>query len=443
MLIRIYTLASYLVFFIAQPFSWIIPSLREFLVARESSLLRWQEGLSRVPKQDRIWFHVSSVGELEQVRPVLERLQNLGFTNILLSYFSPSVERVVRDFSFVAFADFLPLDFPKRMRAMMHLMKPRILVLNRYDLWPNHLAAAKEFGVPVVLINASTPPFSFLGRLGLFFRRFLFQGISYWTYVDSEAATEWEPYIRYDAKGLVAGNPRVDRAIRRVDEARQDPKLREKMKLWNHSKAQTVVAGSTWWEDEAVLLDAWEQIKSPERRLVIVPHEPTPEHLEKLTVELRRRGHTHIRYSRLLQKDDSEILVVDGRGFLAEIYGEGSVAYVGGGFTREIHSIIEPMAHESPVAFGPRCHRSPEAEALLALGSACRLKSVEQGAGDLAQWLLSMLSDTENSRRARESLRVFLKIHRGAGERVGDFLAECLRNSAMLKAGGESWEMKL
>jgi 3-deoxy-D-manno-octulosonic-acid transferase len=424
----------YLFVAVTAPF---IPALRDFLTARNGAVGRWRAAMAQISQADRVWFHVASVGELEQVRPVIERMAERGIRNVVLSYFSPSVARAVKDFSFVAYADFLPLDFSKDMRALMAIVKPRVLVLNRYDLWPNHLAAAREAGVPVVLVNASTPPFGFLGTIGLWLRFSLFQSVSFWTYVDSEAADAWEPYIRTNVKGLVAGNPRVDRAVRRVDEARRQPKIQASLSRWQHDKKHTIVAGSTWWEDESVLLNAWGILRkrNARLRLVLVPHEPTMEHLEKLTKELKRMRYSSVLFSKLGDGSSAEILVVDGRGFLAEIYGDGSVAYVGGGFTREIHSIIEPLAHELPVAFGPKCQRSPEAEALLALGSAFRLRnSRDVSAEILANWFLTMLDDGSESRRARDSLRVFLSIHRGAGERVGDFLAECLESSVMLKS---------
>ena len=88
---------------------------------------------------------------------------------------------------------------------------------------------------------------------------------------------------------------------------------------------------------------------------------------------------------------DERARVVDQRGILAEIYSAGNLAYVGGGFRRQIHSIVEPVAHGLPVAFGPNFQRSPEAMALTAAGGA---KSVS-GHGAAAQLPpeASLLSD--------------------------------------------------
>lgn len=375
-----------------------------------------------------IWFHISSVGELEQIRPVLEILSAQGLP-ICLSYFSPSVPRLVKDWGFVGHADYLPLDFEEEMEELMDIIKPRILVLNRYDLWPNHLAAAKKRKVPVAVVNASTPPLGFFGRISLWLRSDLFRSIDAWTFVDSVAAAGWEPYVAERAKGLVAGDPRVDRALARVDAALLAPRAKEVLARW-HRKAFCLVAGSSWPEDELVFLEAWGQLSMP-RSLLLVPHEPEEEHLQKLEKMLSARKLSFVRYSQLgvsPATSSVDVLLVDQRGILAEIYGAGQLAYVGGGFRRQIHSIIEPVSHGLPVAFGPHFNRTPEAAALSAAGSVLPLP--KRGAAKaLAEWIEKMAQPGESRTRAEEPLRVFLQIHRGAGERVAGFIDQYLRGT--------------
>lgn len=384
--------------------------LHEFLAGREGLLERWR-------KADlggrRIWFHVSSVGELEQVRPVLEVLAARGEHSLVLSYYSPSVPRLVKDWSFVRYADYLPLDFPEQMEELVAIVRPELLVLNRYDLWPHHLEAAKRAGIPVVLVNASTPPLGFSGYLSLALRRSLFLAIDAWTFVDTAAANAWEPYMIDRARGFVAGNPRVDRALARVERAVLEGKSKEKFALWKRP-GFCLVAGSTWEKDEELILRAWRKRGS----LVLVPHEPTPEHLAQLEKRIARHGLSSVRLSALESESRAEVLIVDQRGFLAEIYALGQAAFVGGGFGKQIHSIIEPIAHGLPVAFGPKYDRSPEAVTLVAAGVGFSTTSPDA----LAEWLSEMEKGGFAKQRAQENLKVFVQIHRGAGERVAEFL---------------------
>lgn len=398
--------------FLAPHFAFV----EELLAPRRGLLDRWRRAnLGENP----IWFHVSSVGELEQVRPVLEKLRLDGH-NLVLSYFSSSVPRVVKDWGFVRYADYLPLDFEKEMEELLDIVKPRLLVLNRYDLWPNHLEAARRRRVPVVIVNASTPPLGLVGKIGLRLRRRLFLGVVAWTFVDGAAADGWEPYVLDRAKGLVTGDPRVDRALGRVENALREGKSKSQLARWERENF-CLVAGSTWAEDEEVLLQAWRKLEFP-RSLVIVPHEPDEAHLKRLEKSLDQLGFSHGRFSRGGGRTD--VLLVDQRGMLAELYGFGQLAYVGGGFRKHIHSIIEPVAHGLPVAFGPNFRRSPEAITLKSTGSAFSLGSADPEA--LATWIRTMAVPGSARERAEEPIRIFLQIHRGAGERVAHFLETCL-----------------
>ncbi len=393
--------------------------IRAVLSLRRGLMERWRSAAGQLGEK-RIWVHVSSVGELEQARPVIEYLKAKGEHSLVLTYFSDSVPKLVKDWSFVRHADFLPLDTPAEMHELMALIQPRALVLNRYDVWPHHVLAAKEAGVPLLLINASTPPLGWFGWFSLKLRSKLFASVDGWTFVDAAAAAAWEPYINEPALGLVAGNPRVDRALQRAEQLIAEGKARARISQWKR-KAFCLVAGSTWPADEDVLLKAWGMVEG-EKSLVIVPHEPDEPHLVRLERELDKKKISHCRFSRL-EKDglEAEVLVVDQRGYLAEIYGLGDLAYVGGGFGRQIHSIIEPVAHGLLVAFGPNYGRSPEAFTLWAAGAACALKGSRK-AGQLAGWISAMRAGGRVKDRSLESLKVFLQVHRGAGERVGAFV---------------------
>jgi len=398
---------------------------RSVLEARKGLMERWRKADLGA---NRVWIHVSSVGELEQARPVIDHLRASGEHSIILTYFSTSVPKLVRDWSFVKYADYLPLDREEEMRELMKIIEPRALVLNRYDVWPNHVLAAKKQGVPLLLINASTPPLGWFGRVSLLLRASLFSSVDGWTFVDSAAAAAWEPYINEPARGLVAGNPRVDRALTRVEQLIKAGKAESKLANWKRRQF-CLVAGSTWPEDERVLLDAWSLVDGV-KSLVIVPHEPDEPHLQRLEKDLSRRKLSHARFSSLEAQSgaprDCDVLIVDQRGFLAEIYGAGDLSYVGGGFGKQIHSIIEPVAHGLLVAFGPHFGRSPEAYTLWATGAACALRGARK-AGQLAGWISEMRSGGKSKQRSLEGLRVFLQVHRGAGDRVGAFVESRLR----------------
>mgnify|MGYP007025203057 CR=1 FL=1 len=55
-------------------------------------------------------------------------------------------------------------------------------------------------------------------------------------------------------------------------------------------------------------------------------------------------------------------------GSLGLLYRYGAMAYIGGGFTSQLHSIIEATVYGLPAAFGPRTERKVTPDDLCDLG---------------------------------------------------------------------------
>lgn len=417
-------------------FAFLIPFLRKTFPQMERDLFLPREGLidrwkKKANLQDAIWFHVSSVGEMEQVRPVIHSLRQRGH-KIYLSFFSSSVIRLVKNWDFVDEADFLPLDFPEQMESLVRLLRPRCIIFNRYDLWPNLMIEAKKNAIPLLVVNASIPPKGWFGYFSLKVRKKLFYWVDGWTFVDANAALQWEPLVYSKVKGLVTGDPRVDRALERVDQAMKEAKAKEKLSFWKR-RSFCVVAGSTWPADEKLLLRAWRGMVG-EKSLVIVPHEPDPNYLKNIESILKKYSLSSVRWSQLTSPQEADVLLVDQRGFLAEIYSIADFAYVGGGFGKQIHSVVEPAAHGIPVAFGPHFQRSPEAFSLVASGGG---KSVAEPSS-LQHWWNLLRNRTEKRQQSEEAIRIFLQIHKGAGQRVAEFIDTGLRENQFHRT--ESWD---
>src|SRR5690606_21232516 len=106
-------------------------------------------------------------------------------------------------------------------------------------------------------------------------------------------------------------------------------------------------------------------------RLIIAPHEPSNAHLAALEAALSAAGLEHARLGAVEKVVGRlpDVIVIDRVGVLADLYGAGDVAYVGGGFhAAGLHSVVEPAARGVPVLFGPRHGNAREAEALRAAG---------------------------------------------------------------------------
>ena len=161
----------------------------------------------------------------------------------------------------------------------------------------------------------------------------------------------------------VAGDTRFDRVKTIMHQSKEIPLV----ELFSR-KHFVIVAGSTWEKDEdllfAVLNNTDENVK-----LVMAPHEINKFHLTKIK---NRWNGQMILYSEATPYNilDVKLIVIDNVGMLSSLYKYGQVAYVGGGFGKGIHNILEAATYGMPVIFGPKYRKFQEATQLVELESA-------------------------------------------------------------------------
>lgn len=404
------------------------PRLRAATRARRDAgerLLDWARS-SRDDARPLVWFHAASVGEGLQADSVMRRLRRLRpDCQLVYTHFSPSAASLAARLT-VDVADYLPYDLPENVDRLLSLLQPDVLVFAKLDLWPELATRASTTGTEVAIVAATVSRGS--GRLRWPARTLLTPG---YKAVAAAAAISAEDATRLTRLGVpaeriqVLGDPRFDSVVERVDSVDPaDPLLRFGL------GAPTMVAGSTWPGDEAVLLRAFAAIRrrQPATRLILVPHEPTQDHLGAIERCAARAGlPAPVRLS--VAEEAAPFLLVDRVGVLATLYGAGTMAYVGGGFSGAgLHSVLEPAAWAVPVAFGPRWHNSRDAELLLAAGGATDLPpgGVRKAAAALqSQWELWALDEARRRSQGRLAREV-VERGTGASKRTAEMLAGLL-----------------
>jgi 3-deoxy-D-manno-octulosonic-acid transferase len=414
----------------------LAPKVRVGARARQDAgerLLEWARW-NRNGDRPLVWFHAASVGEGLQAESVLLRLRAIRpDCQIVYTHFSPSAEKLANRLEVDA-ADYLPYDLPDRVDRLLRALEPDLLVFAKLDVWPELSTRAATTGVQVAIVAATVSPGS--GRLRWPARGLLQPG---YEAVAAAAAISPEDATRLARLGVstdrirVLGDPRFDSVADRVRAVSPDDSL-----LRLGRGAPTMVAGSTWPADEAVILRAFAGLRRrhrPDARLILVPHEPTPDHLARLEHGIGAEGlPAPIRLS--AAESPATILLVDRVGVLATLYGAGTMAYVGGGFgAAGLHSVLEPAAWSLPVTFGPRWRNSRDAGLLLLAGAATALpRSPTRAATALRQqwdrWLSDDVSREAQGRLGREVVDRGL----GAAERSAKMLAELISTRRLRKS---------
>jgi 3-deoxy-D-manno-octulosonic-acid transferase len=122
-------------------------------------------------------------------------------------------------------------------------------------------------------------------------------------------------------------------------------------------KNPCLIMGSTWTQDEELLLEILPYF--PKIKVIIAPHEIHTSRMEAL----KSRFSQALFYSQYSgERTQSQILIIDSIGILSKLYRYGTVNYVGGGFNKVVHSLLEPMAYGKPIVIGPNIEKSAEAQ---------------------------------------------------------------------------------
>ena len=372
--------------------------------ARLMRLGQWKTNGILREKIDRnakyIWFHASSLGEFEQGRPLIEKIKaEHPECKILLTFFSPSGYEVRKNYGGADVVCYLPFDTPYRVKKFLDLSKPVMAIFIKYEFWDNYLSELKRRNIPVYIVSAIFRKEQlFFKWYGGMYRKVL----SYFTHIFVQDDASRELLSKYGVTNVsVFGDTRFDRVQDVYKNTKQVPMVDLFVNNNRSDNQLTMVAGSSWQQDEEVYLNYFNE--HPELKLIIAPHEIHKDHLMHIESMLKRPS---IRLSEATEKDikGKSCLIVDSFGLLSSIYRYGDLAYIGGGFGAGIHNVLEAAVYGIPVIFGPKYQKFKEARDLLQVGGAFSI------------------TDEKTFESKMEELSTYRDLLEAAGAAAGDFV---------------------
>ena len=315
--------------------------------------------LKGIPQNKKVvWMHCASLGEYEQGLPVLTALKNNHPEYFyLVTFFSPSGYEVRKNHGIADLATYLPWDTKADVKRFIALVNPVMALLVKYEFWPNLIRELQRKEVPLYLIAG------LFRQNQRFFKpwgngqRKLLREFAH-LFVQNEASLKLLQSIGVQQVS-VSGDTRFDR----VGAAKQPLAFMDTFV----GARKCIVAGSTWPEDEAILLEAIRHTPK-DWCWLIAPHEM---HEAKLNHLMARLPKGSLRYTQYEEEafNGCPVLVLDTVGMLSRCYPYASLAYVGGGMgTSGLHNILEPAAEGVPIVIGKNYDTFPEAKDLIALG---------------------------------------------------------------------------
>ncbi|MFH5805359.1 3-deoxy-D-manno-octulosonic acid transferase [Alienimonas sp. DA493] len=341
----------------------------------------WNEKLTgrvepRTGDEPCLWWHAVSVGEVLQLPNLIAavRERRPEAVHVVTVSTGTGLEVARKKLPDVAVHQ-APLDFSWAIDAFLRRTRPSALALVELELWPNLVRRCEAAGVPAAVVNGRLSANSFRGYRRV---RPLIRGtFARLAWVGAQTGEYAHRFVALGApreRVAVTGSVKFDGL--RVDSANPATRvLREAFGL--DEDAPVLLAGSTGDPEEAIVLDAYEQIRRtvPDCRLLIAPRHK--ERFEAVASLIEARGHALRRLSRIRGKGEGgrgeeersadspitppssplpphPVLLLDTLGDLSAAWGLATVAFVGGSLNdRGGQNMLEPAAYGAAVTFGP------------------------------------------------------------------------------------------
>lgn len=324
-----------------------------FVEGRKQSFPKLSKEIS--PEDDVIWVHCASLGEFEQGRPIIEKLKiQYPLNKIVLTFFSPSGYEVQRNYELADVVCYLPLDSSSNAKRFIKTMHPKLAVFVKYEFWPNILKELRNNSIETILISGIfRKNQAFFKWYGEWMRKSLIAFSHF--FVQDLKSEKLLKSIGFENVTL-SGDTRFDR-VYEITQQNNDLDFIAKFK----NEQYTLVAGSTWKDDEDLLVDYINNSASEKERFIIAPHNINKKDIDELKNSITKRV---VLFSEKSNKNLSEyqVFIIDTVGILTKIYSYASIAYVGGGYTKSgIHNILEPATFGVPIVIGPNYSRFIEA----------------------------------------------------------------------------------
>ena len=303
---------------------------------------------------DWIWVQAVSVGELILAEGIVRRLLDAGYRVHVTTGTSAGFALLAKRLPEWANGDRLvtgggfPLDDWCGLEPFFRF-PPSAFISLETEIWPNLLRELDIRGIRSYIVNGRLTERSLsMGKI------WIMRAVSRLTLVAARDEASVKSFKYLGAHNVVlGGNLKAD-----ILESRS---LHVGWNLLREAWAgyPIIVAGNTVDTEEELILMAWRQarVTYPELRLIIAPRQPNrfqavADLLSTSAIRFRKGSDEWLVDSNYWINTD--VLLLDTMGELASVYGEGTVALVGGGWAWSGgHNPMEPVNWGIPTIVGP------------------------------------------------------------------------------------------
>ena len=403
-MLYLYSLGTYIYGVILQFASFFDPKAKLLIRGREQSISVVKSIKLKYPDSKWIWIHAASLGEFEQGRYLIDRISaDYSQYKIALSFYSPSGYVPQQNCQNVDMVFYMPLDTVYNANKLIDTLSPHLAIFIKYDFWWNHLNALQSKSIPTVFISTMIRSDQYFIKYKLGSIRSILSSVDHY-YVQTQKSADLLQSIGI-VNTTVTGDSRLDSIL--FEEVNDVP-IQKEILNWK-SNGKCIIYGSVHLSD----LEIIKEMSSINAKHLIVPHDIDSANITAFQSQLP----ASMIYSQS-GLEDSSMVILDKLGVLRHIYNTADLVYIGGGFGKGIHNILEPLVQLIPILIGSNYHKFPEAVDLITEDA---IKAIDTATSACIE-AKNMLMESNNERKKTQNQ--YIRTHSGATEKILPSLEE-------------------
>ena len=331
---------------------WLIIKAYSLFDKKTKLFVELRKNQKIISKENVVLFHCSSLGEYESIKYFIrvykEKNKN---SSIFLSAFSPSHQHHNIDSNLIDCFFYLPIDLSKNAKKIISLINPKKVFFVKKEIWFNYIFEISKRNIPLYLISGK-----FKKKDIIFSSNWMINHLKMFDFIftndhESNDVLKSKNINNY----IFSGDTRFDSISNNKDNIN--------LKRINDfcGDKDIIVFGSVYKEDLKIIEDFI--TKNNSYKYLIAFHNDCKKNSEII------KKYDYVKYSDNSQ-NKANIMIIDEFGILKNLYKFAKIVYVGGGFNKGVHNILEPIFFGNPVLFGPRFKNFNEAKKAIRLGIA-------------------------------------------------------------------------
>jgi 3-deoxy-D-manno-octulosonic-acid transferase len=283
------------------------------------------------------------------------------------------------------------------MKSFIKEINPKFIVIAKNEFWANMLNELNKASIPIFMVSAKITD-DFVGLKNKFFKNSLSHITSIYTQ-DEYSRKLLQPYV---SRTKTTGDTRISQILSKSNTVKEDSPF--------ENEKQIIIYGSLHKEDSGVL-NAINKFSNFNH--IIVPHDISKKAIARFKDILGPNPplSTHAK------KTKNNFIIINEIGRLAGLYHLSDYTYIGGGFSKGIHNIIEPLAQGNIVCIGPRYQKFIEAKTLIEE----KAVSVIENPKDFPAFLSKIVGTSNREIKTKRDIAIdFIGKHRNAAAKVAE-----------------------